>query len=343
MPEKPIKLRGKNVHIHKAIVAPDFTKPTVLVQNQWEYVAMWLRRNSADRSLFFWDQAGHFCQATRGLPNTSSPLTSYYSALNATKALFISKNIPHADFHGLRSAHTSSRCHLQNECVGFLANGVFPALSSYLGEPTHEETFTLKDILYNLPFVHRAYTLTFTSQPHLFIPIDNPIFARKQGSSEAWFRCSIRGGRYQSQRTVSIIPGFERHHGIQNGYVVRATKTFEWKRGDSEQNNIRRLTGYHRGIRKRAFYIRGQHRLWYLKRDDKPAGVIKRSCLSLTFAALHCLSELARYTPDRLGKHFEARHNWLLSEFLDRALDQFIDQISSEITGNDFMLPGYSG
>jgi hypothetical protein len=341
MPQIPIKLKGKVLHVHKAIVDPDFGKPTVLVENQWEYVAMWLRRNSTPRSLFFWDQANHFYQATQALPKTSSPLTSYYCALNATKALLISKNIPHSDQHGLRGGHTSEKSHLQNEFVKFLSSGVFPAFCSYLGEPVSSEKFTLKDILYNLPFVHRAYTLTFTSQPEMFIPVDNPTFVRKERSSEAWFRCSIREKRYQSEKTVNIIPGFERDLAIVDEYVVRAKKRFKWKRGDSEQNNLQRLILYHQGIRKRVFYIKGQSRLWYLKRDESPKGSIARSATTLTYAALHRLSEQARYTPDRLARHFDARHNWLLSEFLDRALDQFIDQISSEITGNDFMPPGY--
>lgn len=215
-------------------------------------------------------------------------------------------------------------------------------MSLYLGEPTSRERFTLKDILYNLPFIHRAYTLTFTSQPEMFIPICDPMFVRKQGSTEAWFRCSIRDRRYQSRRTIKIIPAFERDNGIEDDYVVRAKKRFVWNRRGSQQNNVQRLSDYHRELRKRVFYIRGPHRLWYIKRGHNPAGSINRSCTPLTFAALHRLSELARYTPDRLAKHFEAQHDWLLSEFLDRALDQFIDQISSEITGNDFMPPGYS-
>lgn len=55
---------------------------------------------------------------------------------------------------------------------------------------------------------------------------------------------------------------------------------------------------------------------------------------------MHRLSELARYTPTLLAKHFEAQHNWLLSEFIARALHQFVDEISAEITGQEFMIPG---
>ena len=54
---------------------------------------------------------------------------------------------------------------------------------------------------------------------------------------------------------------------------------------------------------------------------------------------MHRLSELARYTPDKLNKHFENKQNWLLNEFIKNASVQFIDAISSEITGLEFKIP----
>jgi len=44
-----------------------------------------------------------------------------------------------------------------------------------------------------------------------------------------------------------------------------------------------------------------------------------------------------------LRKHLETQHNWLLSEFIATACTQFIDEISSEITGQEFMTPGRMG
>ena len=62
--------------------------------------------------------------------------------------------------------------------------------------------------------------------------------------------------------------------------------------------------------------------------------------MTLIYAAMHRLSELARYSPDVLDKHFSGQHNWLMMEFISSALDQFIDDIASEITGQDFMVTG---
>jgi hypothetical protein len=80
----------------------------------------------------------------------------------------------------------------------------------------------------------------------------------------------------------------------------------------------------------------------YLKKEGSHQHRIERSSLTLTFMALHRLSELSRYRPDSLMRHFESRHNWLLSQFIVRGLEQFLDELAAEITGHDFMAPSYS-
>jgi len=54
---------------------------------------------------------------------------------------------------------------------------------------------------------------------------------------------------------------------------------------------------------------------------------------------MHRLSELSRYEPEALAGHLEAKHNWLLSEFLRVAPMQFAYGIASEITGLEFLKP----
>jgi len=53
-----------------------------------------------------------------------------------------------------------------------------------------------------------------------------------------------------------------------------------------------------------------------LKRSKGPKGWIDRSSLTITFAAIHRLSELTRYSPELLAKYLDGRYNWLLSEFI---------------------------
>src|SRR4051794_22560707 len=58
--------------------------------------------------------------------------------------------------------------------------------------------------------------------------------------------------------------------------------------------------------------------------------------------AMHRLSEIARYNPDAMARHFDSQHNWVLSEFINLALDQYLDELASELTGHEFMSRGYS-
>lgn len=56
---------------------------------------------------------------------------------------------------------------------------------------------------------------------------------------------------------------------------------------------------------------------------------------------MHWLSELVRYNPAIYNKLLSTKQNWLVKEFLDICLPQFIDAISCEITGSDIMSTGY--
>lgn len=37
----------------------------------------------------------------------------------------------------------------------------------------------------------------------------------------------------------------------------------------------------------------------------------------------------------------KSKQNWLLHEFINNALDQFVDEVGCEITGEDIMCTGY--
>lgn len=54
---------------------------------------------------------------------------------------------------------------------------------------------------------------------------------------------------------------------------------------------------------------------------------------------MHKLSELTRYNPSLLEKVFDSQMGWIINEFLENAPFQFIDKISSEITGQEIMIP----
>jgi hypothetical protein len=97
----PIVINGKTVYIHSAVSQPDFGGDTVLSDDPWDYVALWLRRAKNYKAGFYWDQSREFYKASVELSSVSSPLTSYYCFLNATKALLTQKRVPFSDKHGV--------------------------------------------------------------------------------------------------------------------------------------------------------------------------------------------------------------------------------------------------
>ena len=98
---------------------------------------------------------------------------------------------------------------------------------------------------------------------------------------------------------------------------------------------------YYFNIRNKLRYIYSANDLWYIKRTDLKNHIIDRNTVVLILAGMHRLSELSRYQPQTLEKHLESDHSWLLIEFINKSLLQFIDNISSEITGKDFRVTGF--
>lgn len=338
MPAIEITYNGKPLSLHKAVSSPHFNEKTVLVTSTWDYVDLWLKRAKKHEARFFWGQARSFYEATKSLSKTSAPLTAYYCFLNATKAFLLTRGQQFGDQHGVSGYATGGPSALSNEKVKFKNGGILPALCQLLGEQVNQEIYSLKDILYNLAYVHRAYNLTIPSDPELFIPLINPKIVRSDRTHEAWFSAQLVG-KYATHHTINKLPaGFERDMGFPNEYVIRCLRRFDW-RPREKAASLTRYKTYHYRLRREIFYINGSSTRWYLKRGNMDARLIERNSLPLAFAAMHRLSELSRYSPDKLAKHFDCQHNWLLSEFISAAPNQFIDSISSEITGHEFAFP----
>lgn len=87
-------------------------------------------------------------------------------------------------------------------------------------------------------------------------------------------------------------------------------------------------------------YISALPDLWYIKRDIGGARRIARYTLTLIMAAMHRLSELSRYDPRGLMSYLEGKENWLLTEFIELAPSQFIDELVCEMTSLEFGIPG---
>lgn len=338
-------INSKPVGLHKAFKTPDFNSKTILVRDHWDYVEMFLKRKRLNDAAFYWSQAKEFYKASLDLPNTSSPLTLYYCFLNATKALLTVKGVVFTHRHGVAGQTVAGNTNLENEHITFYSAGILNALSTYLEDPNtnvrHQHSF--KDLLYNLPFIHRAFSLTYTTHyPEIYIPIVNPTFLKDSATREVYLSFKTTGNYANGHTTNKIIPlGFTKDNdrSNENSFLFISNNHFGWSSQRQHKNrNIQRLTDFHKTNRRNLQYIFGSSTLWYIKRTGVNH-IIDKHPLTIMFACMHRLSELARYEPLTLVNHFKLSQNWLLTEFIKGAPMEFIDQISCEITNQNFMQP----
>ncbi|WP_420832715.1 YaaC family protein [Sporolactobacillus spathodeae] len=132
---------------------------------------------------------------------------------------------------------------------------------------------------------------------------------------------------------------FERDFYNVNGFSIRTKRRIKWvgSNHSTKAKSMKRLSNLHKRVRHHIVYISGTTTSWYLKRANLPNKLINRSSLPLIFAAMHRLSELSRYENILLYKHLNSQENWLLTQFIELSRFQFIDEISSEITGQKLM------
>lgn len=305
---------------------------------------MWLRQSGEDgkAALVYWRQAANFYRANSAVDELAKPLTSYYCILNMVKALLVSTGKDMARVqHGVSGYSIGTKTALSNEIVKFKFSGVLPDLSRFFEEPVSgTDECTLLDLLYNLPHIHRAYCMTIASRKkkEVFIPLKDCGFYRIDGTSDCFFRGHLTSG-WSVPRTKGKLPaGFEIDPTTEDDLLaVRRKKQFKWS-GKKESTKIASLGKYHKKLRRRIFQIYDAPGQWYLKRDTNSGvaeGLVDKNPTVIAFAAMHRLSELSRYDPDKLARHFSNRYGWLLSEFLARTLDQTLDDLASEITGHE--------
>lgn len=136
---------------------------------------------------FYWNQAENFYKAYKNLPIESAPLAAYYCILNATKSYISYRNEYVDSFvndfrgHGLNEDNNDVGKDLSTISVKRKNGGVFPHLAKLLDSDFDTKwsagaSHTVKGLLYNLIYVHRAYSMTYSSKSkntqELFYPLN---------------------------------------------------------------------------------------------------------------------------------------------------------------------------
>ena len=333
----------------KPHVSPEYNYRTVLTNSTFDYVDLWLKSHSGkkyDEAAFLWKQAKNFFEASGVLPIEAKPLTAYYCIMNATKALLaiLGKDVVKIG-HGVSSPRQNLTGNIRKDKIIYGASGVLCNLSDHLGESTAKQSYLVFDLLYNLPCVHRTFTITYSDVTELFIPVDNVAFEYvndQNGGEKKFYLRFDMGKKFDNHHTrIYLNNKIEYAQPPDRPHFYRLKKGFKWDIHSPVKNRMKILVDYHKKCRGLFYYIQGQSMLWYIKKDlPRNKQIINRHSMTIIYGVMHWLSELVRYSPETFSSIMKSRQNWLFREFIDMGLPQFIDEISSEITGANIMSPG---
>jgi hypothetical protein len=256
--------------------------------------------------------------------------------MNAAKALLSSKNIRFVPYHGVSGWKPNPASKSQAFSVGVTIkkDGILPSLAAYYGEKETAKIHLLKDILYNLPFIHRTYCLTYSSCKEMFIPLIKPAFVIELGTCNVFFSAQI-SPHFRAKRFTKYLPASLTE---KDGTLISVSPVVVSSVKKPTATDLQLLSRFAQSLRDDVFYINGMHPLWYVKTTVSKARVLRQTT-TLTLAMMHRLSEVCRYAPMELTKYLEGQKNWLLSEFIRMSGTQFIDEMASEITGKNFLVP----
>lgn len=375
--ENPLHQNNRMLRMSKTYSDQNFHKQTVLTDDVFTYVSFYFCSHHKAMKFanpqntqkygnpnqfgyeFYWNQAKIFYDAAKKLPIETAPVAAYYCMLNAAKS-YLSYTSKTADLfvdqfglHGLNEDHTDSGNDLSTISIKHKENGVFPLFAKnldadFLAKWPAATSRSLKSLLYNLPFVHRAFTMTYTTRSkkvdELFLPLnagDSPKYY-KGNDGKAYLVVELE--RQFFAANASSIPAATLA-SIGQDYKQCGNTGFKIISAIGARYNSNSISGelkeLNNSMRKTLAYIRGAKRLWYVKRvASTNSDILNVSNLTINMAAMHRVSEIARYKPEQLNRLMQSNENWLLHEFISLSLDQFIDELAAQITQQDIMCTG---
>jgi len=337
-----IKLKQREIGPHKAIVAPLLNSRNVLTNSPWTFVALWLKRNRKPQALFYWEQAREFHNASVGLPPRSAPLLLYYCFMNAAKALLIAKGVSFDERHGV-SAYPrvvpGANRRFAEEGIKIHRDGILPSLSDYYGEAETSKTHTLQELFFNMVLMHRTYCLTYSSQKEMFLPLANCGYVYDTKTKDVFFKSDVARNLPFKPAVKKLSASFSAAPAV-GPRAIRSVAMMTWRKpGQPTATNIHDLINFNRALRQELHFINGAQTLWYLRTAVAGPTRLNRQLPTLILAAMHRLSEICRYQPLHLESLLAGQKNWLLSEFIQMSAVQYIDEIASEMTGYQFLVP----
>ena len=360
---KDVETNSVSLRLRKSFTSANIASHSVLTDDVFSYIDFWFRTHKKvlrddngkkieQDHLFYWEQAKNFYLATKTLPIESSPLTMYYCMLNAIKSYIFYNAKTYDEIkntfngHGLHEGTDNSTCNvcsLENIFITRDGWGVFSRFSNMIDTKFDEKwklkddgKVSIKDLMYQLPFVHSAYISTYAlpKKHEKFIPLiagTTPVF---RFGKDRKIRLVVDIDKKYFKQDATTLPE-EIKQTIPDEYEINLNNGFQLiSKNTFKKNDIMNV---YQKYRNHFSYIAADKRIWYLKRDNDYNCVSNLNSMIVSVAIVHRFSEIVRYKPEQMYRLLHSKENWLIHEFLSIVLDQFMDEISCEITKQEIM------
>lgn len=363
-PKQVVQSSNVPLRLRKTYTMPKLQSHTVLTDDAFSYVDFFFKKHPKklkdisgkelkQNHIFYWKQATNFYNAAKILPIESAPLPMYYSMLNAMKAYILycsddtSCALSNLNRHGLNEyngSENNEKKDLSKIYVKKCNQGVFTCFSKMIDPDIDEKWLqssylSVKELMSNLSFIYNSYIATYDlkRKDECFVPL-------KSGSVPDFRYCSdrkihlvaeIQKSYFKSDATsipIEVARSLDNYfiYSSENPFNLISKETF--KKGE--------IRSVYSKYRKMFSFISSEKKLWYINEKELLNDKSIPSILAIV-AITHRFSEIVRYKPEEMEQLLSGKENWLIHEFLSLALDQFIDEISCEITKHDIMKTRY--
>jgi hypothetical protein len=173
----------------------------------------------------------------------------------------------------------------------------------------------------------------------MFLPVTDCRYVFEKDRKQAYFTANLSADLEPRHIMNRLQPSFVQDTLSEPGAIKSVTSVPCSKPTNPTGTDLSNLIGLHWHIRENLHYINGAQTLWYVKAVASGPRRLSRQSPTMVLAAMHRLSEICRYHPLELASHLAGQKNWLLSEFIQMSPLQFVDEIASEITGYQFLVP----
>jgi hypothetical protein len=179
--------------------------------------------------------------------------------MNAVKTLLTAKSVAFGAHHGVgipKANRGKTMRDIASEEVEIKSAGVLPSLSVYLGETEALRVHTLKELFFNLPYIHRTYCLTYTQQTDMYIPFTECQYVCDKTLGRAFLRATLSKD-FSAKRVIKRLrPAFVIDADCDDGRTVRSATSVSFGRPRRPTDaDLANLTTLNRQVRNDLYYI----------------------------------------------------------------------------------------